>query len=123
MSYTLSTYAAIIYKAGKDNPMVGNSDSAAIVAKFSDEAEGVVCAMTHTDWVANYSNVGTNFKPILDEAVSSYAGMLVVNYDPTSYPLRSTAESIKNLLNNNFDRCIRELRENSNTRKVMGLNT
>src|SRR3990167_5896972 len=123
MSFTLSTSAAILYKAGKDNPMLGNSDSAAIIAKFSDEAEGVVNALTHTDWITNYSSVGANFKPMLDEAVSSYAGMLVINYDPTSYPLRSAAESMKNVLNNNFERCIRELRENSNTRKVMGVDT
>lgn len=122
MSFTLSTSAAIIYKAGKDNPMYGHADSAALIAKFSDEAEGVVCAMTHTDWVTDYSSVGTNFKPILDEAVSCYAGMLVINYDPTSYPLRSTAEGMKNLLNNNFERCIRTLTE-SNNRKAMGLDT
>ena len=122
MSYTLSTSAAILYKSGKDNPMLGNSDSAAIIAKFSDEAEGVVCAMTHTDWVANYSSVGANFKPMLDEAVSCYAGLLIVNYDPTSYPLRSSADGIKNVLNNNFERAIRTLLE-SNNRKAMGLNT
>lgn len=120
MSYTLTTSAAILYKSGKNSPMFGDGNSAAIMQKFSDEAEGVINAMTHYDWVANYSSIGTNFKPMLDEAAASYAAMLVINYNPTSYPLRSSADGMKNLLNNNFERCIRELRENSNTRKVMG---
>lgn len=122
MSFTLTTSAAIMYKAGKDNPLMTHANSAAITAKFSDEAEGVVCAITHTDWVTNYSDVGTNFKPMLDEAVACYAAISVVNFDPTSYPLRSTADGIKNVLNNNFERCIRALLE-SNNRKAMGLDT
>lgn len=122
MSYTLSTSAAIMRKAGKDNPMMDHADSAAITALFSDEAEGVVCALTHTDWITNYSSVGSSFAPILDEAVSNYAAISVINFDPTSYPLRSTADGMKNVLNNNFERCIRALLE-SNNRKAMGLDT
>ena len=123
MSYTLTTSAAIIYKAGKDNPMMGYANSAAVTAKFADQAEGVVCALTNTDWVTNYSSVGANFKPMLDDAVSSYAAILVINFDPTSYPLRSAAEGMKNVLNNNFERSVRWLQTESNTRKIMGVNT
>ena len=77
MSFTLTTSAAILYLAGSNHPLATHGNSAAMIAKFSDEAEAVINASTRKDWVADYADVTANFKPILDDAAASYADAYV----------------------------------------------
>lgn len=122
MSFYFTTQDAIIAEAGANNPMYGLAASAAILAKFSDQALGVINSRTHTDWWTNSGSVGTYFLGVLDEAEATYAAIKVVKYDITSYPLRTGAETLLNVLRDNFERCIKILDE-SNNRKAMGVNT
>ena len=70
MSWTLTTSGAAILKAGLNANSTITASGAAL-AKWCDEAEGLICAKTRIDWVANYSSIGANFKPILDDVAAS----------------------------------------------------
>ena len=61
MSFTLCTSGAIVTRAGADANSTATS-SGAILAQFSDEAEGFINTYTNVDWVTDYANVGANFK-------------------------------------------------------------
>lgn len=119
MSYTLTTSAAILYKTGENNPMLGNASSAAILAKFSDEAEGVINSLTKFDWVTNYSSIGTNYKPMLDEAAASYAAKLVIIFNTSKYTSRVEPQTMLDVLEDNFNRCIQALNQ-AEVKRVMG---
>ena len=119
MSYTLTTSAAILYKAGANSSIWDDGNSAAILAKFSDQAEGVIDTLTHYDWVTNYSSVGTNFKPILDDAASSYAAILTIMRDMSGYTNQSEALNMMNVLSNNFNQAITNIKQ-ADTRRIMG---
>lgn len=119
MSWTLSTSGACIAKAGSgaNSTIVASS---ATLAKWSDEAEGQVIGVSDGyDWVANYASVGTNFKTILDDAVSDLVAMRIVNYDMAGYTSRQEATTILDVIRDNYER-LREILSNANKRKKMG---
>ena len=99
MSFTLCTSGAIVVKAGA-NVSTTASTSGAILEQYSNEAEGRLCAETRYDWIANYSRIKANFKPILDDATSAYAAALLIAYDQDGY----IGTSGTDLINVNMDR-------------------
>lgn len=119
MSYTLTTSAAILYEAGSNHPLATHANSGAMLAKFSDQAEGAINSLTHFDWVANYSSIGANFKPILDDAAASYAAIKVIKFDMSGYTNQSEAFNMLNVLTNNFNNAINTLKLSA-TRQLMG---
>ena len=118
MSYTLCTSAAIIEKAGANASSVAIA-SAALLASFADKAESDLCMKTRYDWVANYSSVKTNFKPALADAVSDLAAMKVLNYDASGYTSRAEYQTMLNVLWNNFNNLIIDLREKTFQEKMI----
>jgi hypothetical protein len=105
MSWTLSTSGAAIAKAGV-NANSAIIASAATLAKWSDEAEGTLCALTRKDWVANYTNVKTNFKPILDDVISDMVAMKIINYDMSGYPSTAKVQTMLDVIVDNKNRII-----------------
>lgn len=110
MSWTLTTSQAILYKAGA-NVSTTASTSGAILQKISDQAEAVVVAKSRYDWVTNYASVISSFKPILDDAVSSYGAILLIEYDMSGYTSNGEAVTMVNILRDTFERNMAILRE------------
>lgn len=105
MSWTLTTSGACVSKAGVNV----NSDiaiSGAILAKWSDEAEGRIDAETRRTWTSSYSNLSTPIKTILSDVASSLIAMNMIAYDTTGY-LSREADTLMNL---NYDRVQEGLR-------------
>ena len=121
MSFTLCTSGAIVIKAGKN--VSSSAVSGAILEQFSDEAEGFINAVTRYDWVANYSKVGANYKPILADAVSALAGSYMVAYDMSGYTNRGEAEDVINILHDRASRAIAILKEDKHKTKMGATDT
>jgi hypothetical protein len=109
MSYTLCTSEAIIRKAGANANSTAIA-SAALLADFADKAEGQLCMKTRKDWVSSYA-VTTNFRPALADAVSDLAAMKVINYDMSGYTSRLEAQTMLDVLKDNSDKIIADLKE------------
>jgi len=113
MSWTLCTSGAAISKAGTGV----NSDiriSGAILAAWSDQAEGVANAITRKDWIADYAGVKANFKGILSDLSSDLIATRIVNYDMSGYTSRSEAQTILDVLRDNIIRNIETLKDDKN---------
>lgn len=110
MSYTLTTSYAIVLKCGVGIAST-TAASNAIIAKFCDQAEGVINTLTRKDWVADYSTITTNFKPILDDAASDYAAMKLIAYDLDAYSKVLMAQTMIDLMRDNFERSISALKQ------------
>jgi tellurite resistance protein len=117
MSWTLSTSAACIAKAGKNaNSTIVASN--ATLATWSDEAESQLAVLTRKNWVTDYAAVTANFKPALDDAVSDLVAMRIVNYDMSGYTGKREAETILDVLRDNFSRILSVL-DKDNVKEVM----
>lgn len=119
MSWTLSTSGAAIAKAGDgaNSTIVASTQT---LAKWSDEAEGQLSAVTKTNWTSSYSSVTAGYKPILDDAVSDLVAMRIVSYDMSGYTSRFEATTMLDVLRDNYLRCVDALKDND-TRAKMGL--
>ena len=92
MIWGLTSSEACVRKAGVNaNSTITASDAA--LADWYNQAEGYVNSETRKDWTANYSSVGTNFKVVLGNIVSSLVAQQIVNYDMGGYTSRE-AETI-----------------------------
>jgi hypothetical protein len=117
MSWTLCTSGACIVKAGKN----ANSNlivSGAILAQFSDEAEAFLAVDSRYDWVGNYASVKTNFKQALADVCSDIVASKIVNYSLDSYPNIKEATTILDVLRDNIERALKNLRDDK-YREVM----
>lgn len=118
MSFNLCSSGAITRKAGASASAVATA-SGALLADFCDQAEATLCGRTRFDWVTNYANVPTNFKPMLAEAVSDLAAMKVINFDMSNYTSREEAETMLDVLRDNSEIIIKHLQESKN-REILG---
>ncbi len=111
MSWDLCTSGSAVAKAGLN----ANSDiitSGSILAKWSDEAEGTVCMKTRRDWVATAG--GTQVMKAVGGAVSGLIAMKIVSYDMSGYTSRIEAQTVLDVLKDNFDTTIKDLRQKNN---------
>ena len=118
MSWTLTTSGAAILKAGLN----ANSTiiaSGASLAKWSDEAEAVLCTHTRYDLINNYSNINTNFKPIFDDAASDIIAMRIINYDMSGYTSRTEAQTMLDVIRDNLLRNLELIKDDKNKEKIL----
>ena len=82
MSYTFCTSQAIVVKAGANisSSVVSN----AVIQRACDNAEGYVNVATRYDWITNSGAIGTNFKPLIADTISSLAAIDLIEYDMES---------------------------------------
>lgn len=117
MTFTLCSSQAIIRKAGAN----ANSDaiaSSALLYDFCSQAESQLCMKSRYDWIANYSSVSTNFKPVLAEATAALAAMKVINYDMGGYTSKTEAQTMLDVLNDSYNKIVTDL-ENKEIQDVM----
>ena len=85
MSWTLCTDTSAIVKAGVN----ANSDivaSGSTLQLWSDEAEGMACALTGVDLVDQWGTLsGSNGAGVVEQFCSSDVAQRIVAYDPNSY--------------------------------------
>ena len=86
MSFTLTSSAAILYKAGANQALLTHASSGAIIKEFCDQAEAELTARTGYDWVANYATITTNYKAILADVVSAKAAWNVIKLTWLTFP-------------------------------------
>lgn len=109
MSWTLSVSGAAIYKAGKGCD-ANLRISGAILDKWSDEAEGQICTTTRKDWVSAYGSLNTTLRYILSDAVSDLVAMRMICYSMSGYTSRYEAQTMLDVLRDNYTRCIEQLK-------------
>ena len=119
MSFTLCTSGAIVAKAGA-NVNSAAALSGTLLQQYCDEAEGIVCAATLFDWVANYATVGANYKGALTTAVSALGGNKLIAYDMSGYTGRGEAEDMINLNYTEAANAINVLKD-AETKSKMGV--
>lgn len=118
MSFTLTSSGAIIMKAGANASSTATS-SGALLKEFADQAEADICSKTRYDWVTNYTSLGTNFKKLLDCAVSSKAASFVINYDMSGYTSRQEASGMLNILWTDYQEALNALKD-AEVRRAIG---
>jgi len=110
MSWTLCTSGSAIVKAGEDaNSTIIASGSA--LSEWSDEAEGQIVAKTRRDWVGSYSNVNIYIQQALADACSDLIAIKIINYDLFSYNSRLEAIHMINVLYDNANKIMNELKD------------
>ena len=118
MVFTLCSSGAIVIAAGL-NVSSTASTSGAILQQLSDEAEGRLISETRYDWVANFSKIKTNFKPILADATARYAGAGLAIYDLSGYTNRGEGEDVINVNMDRFQKIV-SLLQDDKVRTAMG---
>lgn len=114
MSWTLCTSGSAIAKAGAHaNSTIIASGS--VLAVWSDEAEGRVCAECHTDFVTNYADFETQIQNALSDATSSLIASKIVCYDPTGYLARE-ADLIMNFNDELYSKAMSILKDKAKQR-------
>lgn len=113
MSWTLSMASHAIVKAGSGaNSTI--TASSAMLANWSDQAEGKLNTLTRKDWVADYSDVTANFKPILDDVVSDIVAMRIIRYDMSGYTSKVEAQVMLDALRDEMTTSIEALKNEEN---------
>jgi hypothetical protein len=117
MSWNFCTSGAVIHKAG-----TGASSaivlSGAILQEWYDQAEAQLCAATRYDWVTNSGAVLTNFKGIIGDAISDLCAMKIINYDMSGYTSRMEAQTMLDVLRDDYLRCVEVLKDDKNKEKM-----
>jgi len=113
MSWTLTTSGAAIIKAGA-NVNADIKISGSFLAKWSDQSEASLSAITRKDWVADYNSVDANFRAILDDTVSDMIAMKMIAYDMSGYTSRLEAATVLDFLRDNMSRNIGVLTKDEN---------
>ncbi len=120
MPWTFTTSEGILIKAGENNSVRSSSISSGILLQFSNEAEAIINAETRKDWIAEYGNIGANFKDALGIAASSLAGNMVIIYNMSGYTSRAEAQTMLDVNRDNYRIAVAVLK-GSKTKETMGV--
>lgn len=110
MSFTLTTSGAIVQKAGL-NASSGATTSGALLENYSNFAEGMIVEETRRNWVTQHSGLSTDMKNALSDVASDLAAMKVIIFDMSGYTSRSEAQTMLNVLRDNANRHIINLKD------------
>jgi len=97
MAWTLCSLDEAEQKAGL-NVNSAVVDVAATTTAWSEQTEGLICTESKYDWVTNYASLQAEFKNILREAASAHAAMKMVAYDMSGYTSVTEAQTMLNVL-------------------------
>lgn len=112
MVNVFTTSGACMLKAGKYlSPDFSGARGEPNWSGAMAQAEAHICAETTYNWVDNYPNLNPDVRYILDEAASNLAAMYGINYDMSGYTSRAEAQSMLDVLWNNYQACIKILKE------------
>lgn len=118
-SFNLCSSYAIIRKAGVNANSTIIASNAAL-SDWCDQAEAEITTATKYDWVTNYSTINQNTKAILTAATSARAAIAVINYDMSGYTSRSEAQTMLDVLRDEYTRALEILKDNDSRSKMGG---
>ena len=107
VSWNFTTEANAIARAGAGANATIVATSATL-AKWSDDAEGTINARTRIDWVTNPPT--TEFAGFLSDIASKMVAMDIINYDMSGYTSRTEAQTMLDVLDNDIDKKMTELK-------------
>lgn len=106
---TFATTAEVQRKVGANANTTANAE--AYINQFIVEAENLINVLTRYNFTDAYSGLNADVKSLLKMAASAKAAMMVINYDLSSFPSLREAETRLDVLNNEFDTAISELKD------------
>lgn len=115
MTETLCDSSHVKLKAGADHTALTAAQYTALI----NEAEGQIIADTGVNWIDVYSGMNTDFKQIIQGAVSSYAANGVIMNDPLALGGLTVATTMVNNNLNIYDRAVNQLKD-ANVYKPFG---
>lgn len=91
---TLTTSGAVKIKAGNAvSSDLTNSDYDTLIS----QAESFINVATRTNWTDSYSSLNEDVKKALEDAASSHAAVVAINYDMSGYTSRAEAQTMLNV--------------------------
>jgi hypothetical protein len=105
------TTAEVQRKVGANVSSVSNAE--AYINQYVAEAESLINIMTEVNWSDIYTSLDADLRDLLKMAAGAKAAMMVISYDLSVIPTQREAETRLDVLNNEFDRAIAELKEQS----------
>lgn len=118
MTYTMASSAAIIMEAGASiSSSVSSSD--ALLARFSNNAEGIIYANTRYDFIAKYPNASSGAQFFLSATAAKLAAIDMIKYDFSGFPLTREAEDRINILNFQTQQNLKLLSEDKNRKFII----
>ncbi len=106
-----ATTAEVMRKVGANASAVSNTEL--FINDFMAQAESLINAQTETNWSDKYATLNADLRDILKMAASAKAAMMVINYDLDAFPSSRKIETRLDILNNEFDRAMAELKQQS----------
>ena len=113
---TFATTAEVQRKTGANANSTANT--ATYIDDFTEQAEALINSQTRTNWTDLYATLNNDVKYILKMAASSWAAMKVINYDMSGYTSRVEAETMLDVLRDEFVQCMKTL-EDANVRQFI----
>jgi len=95
-------------KAGANASSVSNTE--AYINDFVGQAESMINSVTRYNWSDQYSTLNTDTRQLLTLAASSYAAMMVINYDMSGFS-GSQAQVMLDVLIDQWNSSIKELND------------
>jgi len=99
---TLCTYGDVIAKAGANAADITGAEL--IVQNFVLQAESFINVITRYNWTDQYSSLNEDVKYLLNQICSDLAAIYLISYDMSGYTSRVEAETMINVLRDNFTR-------------------
>ena len=113
-----ATTAEVQRKVGANVSTTANAE--AYINQFMTEVESLINTTTRYNWSDAYSGLNADVKGILKMAASAMAAMMVIQYDTSAFPSQREAEMRLDVLNNQYDRAISELKEQAQKNFIQG---
>ena len=93
--------------AGLNSTLSGST----ILAKWCDQAEGELCALTRRDWLTLSGSTLASYAPFLSQAIAARVGMKAINYDMSGYTSRVEAQTMLDVLRDIWNTSIEALKD------------
>lgn len=112
------TTAEVQYKAGANASTTANVET--YINNFVTQAESRINVESQYNWSDVYSTLNVDVKGILKEAASNLAAMYVINYDMSGFTNLAEAQTMLDVLFNNYQSCIEQLRQLNQKKFIQG---
>ena len=106
--------AQMLQKAGANATSVMNAttDTAFVYSNsFIGQAESIINVMSMENWSDGYAALDVDVKALLTSAASAWAGMRVIQYDMSGFTSRDEAETMLDVLQDEFLNAVSILRD------------
>jgi len=107
MTVTMTSSGAVLIKAGAN---VNSALTDTEITRFINEAEGIINSVCRYNYVDNYPS-NADVQGIFNQVSSDLAAISCINYDIDSYPSRTEAEDMINVLRDSALRGLAILRD------------